>query len=139
MWKVMDGLRLPKLMVKVTPVFLWWNALLSCAKNWRKSFLKYTLYLNVLVKRPPGSFEEADSRLVGNETSTHEPRNAGLLTGRRDITQSEFRNIVKSNTNTHNGDLPFKPTFIRFLDSCRLIFLNCPNVIGLPCPVLWYH
>ena len=27
MWKVMNGLRLPKLMGKVTPVFLWWNAL----------------------------------------------------------------------------------------------------------------
>jgi len=30
-------------MGKVTPVFLWWNAFSSCAKNWRKSFriLKY--------------------------------------------------------------------------------------------------
>ena len=70
------------------------------------------------------SFEEADSRLVGNETSTHEPRNAGLLTGRRDITQSEFKNVVKSNTNTHNDDLTFKPTFIRFLDLGRLILFE---------------
>lgn len=69
-----------------------------------------------------GSFEEADSGLVGNETSTHEPRNAGLLTGRRDITQSEFKNVVKSNT--HNDDLTFKPTFIRFLDLGRLILFE---------------
>ena len=48
----MDGLRLPKLMGKVTPVFLWRNSLLSCAKNWHKIF-PY-VYLSMLVKRPPG-------------------------------------------------------------------------------------
>ena len=46
MWKVMDGLRLPNLMGKVTSVFLWWNALLSCAQNLHKSF-------RMLVKRSP--------------------------------------------------------------------------------------